>query len=81
MCNSPKSKISLATFDEHLDWERYWADPELRLQYDLDLYCPENTVAARDALQKIGYESIPSDGRVSRTPGNLRGARQSRLVV
>src|ERR1700730_1273612 len=29
------------------NWDRYWADPELRLQYDLDLYCPENAVAAR----------------------------------
>jgi len=46
-------------------WDRYWADPELRLQYDLDLYCPYNAVAARDALAKIGYESIPSGGRVS----------------
>ena len=47
------------------NWDRYWADLELRLQYDLDLYCPHQALAARQVLEKIGYESTPSDGRVS----------------
>jgi len=42
------------------NWDRYWADPELRLQYDLDLYCPYHAEKARDALVNIGYESIPA---------------------
>jgi hypothetical protein len=37
------------------------AGPEMRLQYDLDLYCPDNAIEARSALTQIGYESIPSD--------------------
>ena len=35
------------------NWERYWADPELRLQYDLDLYCPDNAVEAAKLLKRL----------------------------
>ena len=34
--------------------------PESRVQYDIDLYCPPNSVErARDALLAQGYESLP----------------------
>jgi hypothetical protein len=39
-------------------WERFSPDPPSRLQYDLDLYCPERAVEAREALARLGYESI-----------------------
>jgi len=41
------------------NWERYSPDPALRLQYDLDLYCPDEAIRARDAILRLGYESIP----------------------
>jgi predicted MFS family arabinose efflux permease len=36
----------------------FCADPRLRMQYDVDLYCPpEHIPGARDALVELGYES------------------------
>jgi hypothetical protein len=40
------------------NWGQFSADPQSRLQYDLDLYCPEKAAWARDALIDLGYESI-----------------------
>ncbi len=40
-------------------WERYVAEPELRVQYDFDLYCPaESLEGARRALESIGYQAL-----------------------
>ncbi len=40
------------------NWEQFTAAPERRLQYDLDLFCPDPE-AARDALMaRMGYEPI-----------------------
>ena len=47
------------------NWDRFTADPERRLQYDLDLYCPGAAIDARTALKSLGYESIPTDGRTA----------------
>src|SRR5262249_10508996 len=40
------------------NWDQFTPDPLSRVQYDLDLYCPESAVATRDALTGIGYETI-----------------------
>ena len=38
---------------------RYVRDPRLRVQYDLDLYCPrEPLLRARDVLLELGYEPL-----------------------
>ena len=39
-------------------WDQFTSDPLSRLQYDLDLYCPDTATAARDALSGLGYEPI-----------------------
>ena len=41
------------------NWDQLTPDPVSRLQYDLDLYFPDNAIAARDALSRLGYEPIP----------------------
>ncbi|HTM51982.1 MAG TPA: nucleotidyltransferase family protein [Bryobacteraceae bacterium] len=41
------------------NWERFTPDPYARVQYDLDLFCPETAEQARDALLALGYESAP----------------------
>ena len=38
----------------------YFPDPDARVQYDLDLYCPAAPYRARDALVAAGYESVDS---------------------
>jgi hypothetical protein len=40
------------------NWDQFTRDPLSRVQYDLDLYCPDSAVEARDALTGLGYESI-----------------------
>jgi Uncharacterised nucleotidyltransferase len=40
------------------NWDQFTPDPLSRVQYDLDLYCPDTAIEARDALTCIGYESI-----------------------
>lgn len=43
----------------------YSADPRLRVQYDLDLYCPpETAVAALAVLERLGYRPAPGTARV-----------------
>ena len=40
-------------------WERYVAEPDTRVQYDFDLYCPpESLDAARRALERLGYQPL-----------------------
>ena len=39
-------------------WEGYSPNPVSRMQYDLDLFCPGAAAEARDALSRIGYESM-----------------------
>jgi MFS family permease len=42
-------------------WPRYVADSRLRVQYDLDLYCPPDSLyRARDVLLELGYG--PAEG-------------------
>ena len=42
------------------NWERFTPDASLRMQYDLDLYCPHAARQAHDTLiRSLGYESIP----------------------
>lgn len=44
---------------------RYSADPRLRVQYDLDLYCPPaNARAGLAVLEKLGYRPAPGMARV-----------------
>lgn len=44
---------------------RYSADPRLRVQYDLDLYCPpESAHAALAVLERLGYGPAPGTSRV-----------------
>ncbi len=42
----------------------YAPDPRARVQYDIDLFCPETAAAARDALREIGYESLGGTGHL-----------------
>lgn len=68
------AEIAAALADEGLPYvvlkgraheTRYSADPRLRVQYDLDLYCPpESARAALAALEKLGYRPAPGTGRV-----------------
>jgi predicted MFS family arabinose efflux permease len=40
-------------------WERYVAEPDARVQYDFDLYCPPDSLdAARRALEGLGYQPL-----------------------
>ncbi len=40
-------------------WPRYVKDPRLRVQYDVDFYCPrEALLRARDVLLGLGYEPV-----------------------
>ena len=50
--------VEFAVLKGFANWDRFTADPERRLQYDLDLFCPQPE-AARDALvARLGYEPI-----------------------
>jgi hypothetical protein len=40
------------------NWDQFTTDPLSRVQYDLDLFCPDTAAEARDALIRLGYESI-----------------------
>jgi hypothetical protein len=52
--------IEFAVLKGFANWERFTPDPALRMQYDLDLFCPHGTAEARDTLKRqLGYESIP----------------------
>ena len=57
--------IEFAMLKGFTHWGQYWPDPDSRVQYDLDLYCPEAATAARDALLRIGY--VPWAAEDSRT--------------
>jgi hypothetical protein len=40
-------------------WTGYARDPRLRMQSDIDLYCPQESISlARDALLSLGYEGV-----------------------
>jgi Uncharacterised nucleotidyltransferase len=52
------ANIEFVALKGFANWERFTADPAARLQYDLDLFCPHEAGAARDALTRLGYESI-----------------------
>ncbi|MCE5310656.1 MAG: nucleotidyltransferase family protein [Acidobacteriales bacterium] len=40
----------------------FCSDPRLRVQYDVDVYCPqEHVLCARDALAELGYEAATAD--------------------
>src|SRR5262249_31246330 len=53
------AKVKFIVLKGFANWERFAADPELRLQYDLDLYCPDSPVLAREALiENLGYTPI-----------------------
>ena len=41
------------------NWEHFTPDPLSRIQYDLDLYCPDGAAEAGAALIGMGYEFIP----------------------
>ena len=49
--------IAFVVLKGFANWERFSRDPPSRLQYDLDLYCPETAAEARGALASLGYES------------------------
>ena len=53
------ARITSVVLKGFANWERYSPDPASRLQYDLDLYCPDEAIRARDAILRLGYESIP----------------------
>jgi hypothetical protein len=40
------------------NWDQFTPDPLSRVQYDLDLYCPDTATEVRDALIRLGYQSI-----------------------
>jgi hypothetical protein len=40
------------------NWDQFSPDPITRVQYDIDLFCPSTAAEARDALSRLGYESI-----------------------
>lgn len=45
-------------------WPYMTADPELRTQYDIDLYCPRETIdTAVAAACALGYETLPNRER------------------
>ena len=48
------------------NWPDYACDLRYRPQYDVDLYCPAETIAdAYEAVRSLGYEPFRSRGRVS----------------
>src|SRR5580765_2520536 len=49
------------------NWDNYWPDPERRIQYDLDLFCPE-PIAVRNTLIKLGYEETEQRSRIDHLP-------------
>jgi hypothetical protein len=40
------------------NWDQFTPDPLSRIQYDLDLFCPDTAPEVRAALAQLGYESI-----------------------
>jgi hypothetical protein len=54
------ANIEFAVLKGFANWERFVPDPSLRMQYDLDLFCPHAAAEARDTLvRSLGYESLP----------------------
>jgi len=52
------ANIEFAVLKGFAHWDRFTTDPALRMQYDLDLFCP-HAAEARDTLTRhLGYESI-----------------------
>jgi len=49
------------------NWENYWPDPERRIQYDLDLFCPD-PISARNKLIQLGYEETEQRSRIDHLP-------------
>ncbi len=55
-----KAGIEYVMLKGFTQWPHYVADLRERVQYDLDLYCPPETVfEARDLLLSLRYESAP----------------------
>ena len=54
-----KANIEFAVLKGFAHWDRFAPDPALRMQYDLDLFCPHAAAEARDTLTRhLGYASI-----------------------
>jgi MFS family permease len=54
-------QIVLKGFSQYPDYTR---SINLRMQSDIDLYCPPNTILdARDALRRLGYKASPPPGK------------------
>jgi hypothetical protein len=71
------ANIEFAVLKGFANWERFTPDPALRMQYDLDLFCPHAAVEARDTLtRQLGYESVQGACRSSAGAGP-----QDRLAV
>ena len=53
------ASIEFAVLKGFANWERFTPEPALRMQYDLDLFCPHGAAEARDTLtRQLGYESL-----------------------
>jgi Uncharacterised nucleotidyltransferase len=58
------ANIEFAVLKGFANWEHFTPDPHLRMQYDLDLFCPQAAAAARDTLiRSLGYEPLPGAGQ------------------
>lgn len=58
--------IEFVTLKGMSQWPDYISDLRQRVQYDIDLYCPDHATLARQAVLALGYEpstyeSFPSD--------------------
>ena len=54
-------------------WPDYSGDVRHRLQSDIDLYCPsESILRARDALIKLGYRAVPTSSFADHLPIMVR---------
>ena len=52
--------IECALLKGFTQWPDFVPDPQYRLQSDIDIFCPAETVyRARDALLTVGYEAVP----------------------
>ncbi len=60
---SPVMSPSFVALKGFAHWEQFAADPASRVQYDIDLYCPDGAETARDELLSLGYESSPGVGK------------------
>ena len=53
------ANIEFAVLKGFANWDGFTPDPALRMQYDLDLFCPHAAAEARDTLtRRLGFESI-----------------------